>query len=53
MKKNNLTTVDDFKGEWNTRAKEREAFFTGTDRRESEQRKRDIADVINRRMSRG
>ena len=53
MKKNNLTTVDDFQGEWKNRAKERESFFTGGDKRESEQRKRDIVDAINRRTSRG
>lgn len=53
MKKNGLTTVDDFKNEWKQKQKEREAFFTGSDKRESEQRKRDIADAINRRMTRG
>jgi hypothetical protein len=53
MKRNGLTTVDDFKNTWKEKAKEREAFFTGTDRRESEQRKRDIAEAINRRMRNG
>jgi len=53
MKRNNLTTVDDFKGAWREQAKEREAFFSGGDQREREQRKRDIADAINRRSRHG
>lgn len=53
MKKNNLTTVDDFKNTWKEAQKEREAFFTGNDTREREQRKRDIVDAINRRSRNG
>jgi hypothetical protein len=53
MKRNNLTTVDDFSNTWKQKQAEREAFFTGSDRRESEQRKRDIADAINRRTRNG
>jgi len=47
MKRNNLTTIDDMKGVWDSSAKEREKFFTrGHD---TEQRRRDIIDAINRR----
>jgi len=53
MKRNNLTTTDDFTNTWKQKQAEREAFFTGSDKRESEQRKRDIADAINRRTRNG
>lgn len=53
MRAHNLTTMDDFRETWKQSVKEREAFFTGRDRRESEQRKRDIAEAINRRMKHG
>lgn len=51
MKKNNLTTADDFTETWKQKQKEREAFFKGDWDRD--QRKRDIADAINRRMRNG
>lgn len=53
MKRNNLTTADDYTNTWKEAQKQKEAFFTGNDKRESEQRKRDIADAINRRMRNG
>lgn len=53
MKRNNLTTVDDFTNTWKEAAQKRAEFFTGSDKRESEQRKRDIADAITRRSRHG
>lgn len=41
MRKNNLTTIDDFKDQWKQEAKKREDFFSGNWDREG--RKRDIA----------
>jgi len=38
MRRNNLTTVDDFQGEWERKSKERAKFYTeGTDREERRQ----------------
>ena len=35
MKRHGLTTMDDFKGHWDKKAKEREAFYTGKHDREA------------------
>lgn len=48
MKANDLTTIDDFKGEWDTAARKREAALAGFD----PTRKHDIADVIYGRVKR-
>jgi len=47
MKRHNLTTIDDMTGVWEKAAKEREKFFKG--QHDTEQRRRDIIDAINRR----
>ena len=35
MRRHGLTTMDDFKGHWDRKAKEREAFYTGKHDREA------------------
>ena len=45
MKANNLTTADDFKGEWSKAAKQHEDFFKGVD----PQRREQIARALQQR----
>jgi hypothetical protein len=44
MKRNNLTTMDDFKGEWSRAAKAREEFYAGKD----PSRKADVINAVNK-----
>jgi hypothetical protein len=46
MKRHNLATVDDFKGTWDRKAKEREAVFTG--RHDKQQRREAVARAMEK-----
>jgi hypothetical protein len=47
MKKHGLTTMDDFKGVWSEKRKEREAFYSGKPY-DSASRKRDLIESIRK-----
>ena len=48
MRRHNLTTMDDYTGEWKAAAKERERLFTGQ-QHDTQARREAIIDAINRR----
>jgi hypothetical protein len=48
MKRNKLTTMDDYTDTWAKARKERESFYQGTNTRVNEDRKRDLINVVNR-----
>jgi hypothetical protein len=52
MKRNGLTTMDDYKGAWDKAAQERKAFFEGTHSGIREERKADVRRALERLRSR-
>ena len=47
MKRNNLTTMDDYTDTWDKARQDRESFYQGTNKRVNEDRKRDLINVVN------
>lgn len=49
MKRNNLTTIDDYQGTWEKAREKREAFYKGTDKQMRYERARDVAAAMEQR----
>jgi len=52
MRRHGLTTMDDFKDTWKQKAKEREAFYKGTDQKRKAEIRQELSRVIDSYRSR-
>lgn len=52
MKRNNLTTIDDYQGTWEKAREKREAFYKGDDRQMRQERAMDVARAVEQQQRR-